>query len=146
MTEQSDYASPAALAAPRRFQVELAAPGRVLPHLDRQPAVDDRHVGIYSAWAKVRKMQYFYRNTRVDGAIFDYTPAGAILKGRIIVLVLAMAYNLSFRFSLTAGIVVALALAVRCRGCLRSRSDSACTIRAIAGCASGSWAPSARPT
>ena len=28
--------------------------------------------GIYSAWAKVRRLQYFYRNTRVAGASFDY--------------------------------------------------------------------------
>lgn len=45
--------------------------------------------GIYSAWAKVRTLQYFYRNTRVDNATFDYHGSPmAILKGRIIVFVL----------------------------------------------------------
>src|SRR5213595_3667807 len=49
-------------------------------------------LGIYSAWAKVRTMQYFYRNTRLDGASFDYHGrASAILKGRAIVFVLALA-------------------------------------------------------
>ncbi len=28
--------------------------------------------GIYSAWAKVRRNQYFYRHTRLAGAGFDY--------------------------------------------------------------------------
>ena len=114
MTEQSDYASPAARAAPRRFQVEFTGTGGEYFRIwIVNLLLTIVTLGIYSAWAKVRKMQYFYRNTRVDGAIFDYHGRpGAILKGRIIVLVLAMAYNLSFRFSLTAGIVVALALAV----------------------------------
>ncbi|WP_342051925.1 MULTISPECIES: YjgN family protein [unclassified Cupriavidus] len=46
-------------------------------------------LGIYTAWAKVRTLQYFYRNTRVDNATFDYhgNPL-AILKGRIIAFVL----------------------------------------------------------
>ena len=41
-------------------------------------------LGVYSAWAKVRRLQYFYRNTRLDGASFEYhgTPI-AILKGRV---------------------------------------------------------------
>jgi uncharacterized membrane protein YjgN (DUF898 family) len=45
-------------------------------------------LGIYSAWAKVRTKQYFYRNTLVDGVSFDYLADPiAILKGRIIVAV-----------------------------------------------------------
>jgi uncharacterized membrane protein YjgN (DUF898 family) len=45
-------------------------------------------LGIYSAWAKVRTKQYFYRNTLVDGVGFDYLADPiAILKGRIIVAV-----------------------------------------------------------
>ncbi len=43
-------------------------------------------VGIYSAWAKVRTKQYFYRHTRLDGATFDYLARPvAILKGRLLV-------------------------------------------------------------
>jgi uncharacterized membrane protein YjgN (DUF898 family) len=42
--------------------------------------------GIYSAWAKVRTKQYFYRNTRVDGSSFEYTANPLnILKGRLII-------------------------------------------------------------
>ena len=52
-------------------------------------------LGIYSAWAKVRTMQYFYRNTQLAGSSFDYhgSPT-AILKGRAIIFVLALAFNL----------------------------------------------------
>lgn len=43
-------------------------------------------LGIYSAWAKVRTKQYFYRHTQVDGSSFEYTANPlSILKGRIIV-------------------------------------------------------------
>lgn len=54
-------------------------------------------LGIYSAWAKVRSRKYFYNNTRMDGAIFDYhaNPV-AILKGwAIVVLVLIIQQVLS---------------------------------------------------
>ena len=42
-------------------------------------------LGIYSAWAKVRRHQYFCRHTRLAGATFDYhgDPV-AILRGRIL--------------------------------------------------------------
>jgi uncharacterized membrane protein YjgN (DUF898 family) len=51
-------------------------------------------LGIYSAWAKVRKMQYFYRNTQLDGSAFDYhgNPV-AILKGRLLAAALVVAYK-----------------------------------------------------
>lgn len=42
-------------------------------------------LGIYSAWAKIRTKQYFYRNTWLDGSSFDYLAKPIpILKGRII--------------------------------------------------------------
>lgn len=42
-------------------------------------------LGIYSAWAKVRNKQYFYRNTSLDGTSFEYlADPVAILKGRLI--------------------------------------------------------------
>jgi uncharacterized membrane protein YjgN (DUF898 family) len=42
-------------------------------------------LGIYSAWAKVRKRRYFYAHTRIDGDSFDYRGQPmAILKGRFI--------------------------------------------------------------
>ena len=51
-------------------------------------------LGIYSAWAKVRRLQFFYRHTRLAGAGFDYhgDPI-AILKGRLIALVLFGLYS-----------------------------------------------------
>ncbi|HYJ40757.1 MAG TPA: YjgN family protein [Steroidobacteraceae bacterium] len=43
-------------------------------------------LGIYSAWAKVRRLRYFYGNTYLDGQSFDYHGQPlAILKGRLIV-------------------------------------------------------------
>ncbi len=42
-------------------------------------------LGIYSAWAKVRKERYFYTNTSVDGHHFDYhANPKSILIGRLI--------------------------------------------------------------
>jgi uncharacterized membrane protein YjgN (DUF898 family) len=42
-------------------------------------------LGIYSAWAKVRRLRYFYGHTSVDGGAFGYHAAPvAILKGRLI--------------------------------------------------------------
>ncbi|MCL2075470.1 MAG: YjgN family protein [Betaproteobacteria bacterium] len=42
-------------------------------------------LGIYSAWAKVRREQYFHRNTLLDGSGFDYHgDPKAILKGRVL--------------------------------------------------------------
>ncbi|MET0964332.1 MAG: YjgN family protein [Noviherbaspirillum sp.] len=53
-------------------------------------------LGIYSAWAKVRRTHYFYANTRLSGAGFEYhgRPV-AILKGRIVALVLLVGYQVA---------------------------------------------------
>jgi len=52
-------------------------------------------LGIYSAWAKVRKRRYFYGSTRVDGATFDYFASPkAVLKGRIVAVIVIVAYAL----------------------------------------------------
>ncbi len=53
-------------------------------------------LGIYSAWAKVRKNKYFYQNMRVAGSSLDYhgNPI-AILKGRIIAFVLLIGLKFS---------------------------------------------------
>ncbi|QOT77305.1 YjgN family protein [Cupriavidus basilensis] len=70
-------------------------------------------LGIYSAWAKVRTMQYFYRNTRLDGASFDYHGrASAILKGRAIVFGLAMVFQLASHISPFLALALGLAVAV----------------------------------
>jgi uncharacterized membrane protein YjgN (DUF898 family) len=49
-------------------------------------------VGIYSAWAKVRREQYFHRATRLAGAAFDWDASPiAILRGRVLAVVLLIA-------------------------------------------------------
>ncbi len=68
-------------------------------------------LGIYSAWAKTRRLQYFYRNTRLAGASFDFRgDPKAILRGRILAVVLLAAYHYAFGFSLKAGVVVVAVL------------------------------------
>jgi uncharacterized membrane protein YjgN (DUF898 family) len=69
-------------------------------------------LGIYSAWAKVRKTRYFWQNTRLAGHVFDYhgKPA-AILRGRIVAVVLLAAYSWATHFSKMAGIAT---IAVLC--------------------------------
>lgn len=70
-------------------------------------------LGIYSAWAKVRRLQYFYRNTSLAGAVFEYHgDPKAILKGRIVGVVLFALYNFAGNYSVTAGIVAFVLLAV----------------------------------
>ena len=50
-------------------------------------------LGVYSAWAKVRTLQYFYGNTLLDGTSFRFTASPIqILKGRIIAFVVFMLY------------------------------------------------------
>lgn len=53
-------------------------------------------LGVYSAWAKVRKKKYFYGSTRLDGQTFDYFGRPkAILKGRIIAVLAFVVYALA---------------------------------------------------
>jgi len=69
-------------------------------------------LGIYSAWAKVRRLKYMYRNTQIADSSFDYHGSAiAILKGRLVALVLLIAYNFSFQLSLIAGVVTLAFLA-----------------------------------
>src|SRR5215471_19629889 len=51
-------------------------------------------LGIYSAWAKVRRLQYFYRHTELAGSSFDFHGSPVrILIGRILALLLLFLYN-----------------------------------------------------
>jgi uncharacterized membrane protein YjgN (DUF898 family) len=72
-------------------------------------------LGIYSAWAKVRKKRYFYGNTLIAGEPFEYrgNPV-SILKGRAIAAVLlALNYALSrFYPALYIPFLILLAIAV----------------------------------
>jgi uncharacterized membrane protein YjgN (DUF898 family) len=68
-------------------------------------------LGIYSAWAKVRRERYFHGNTRVAGSAFAYHgEPKAILKGRAIAVVLLVTYVVAGQVSLVAGAVVGLLL------------------------------------
>ena len=66
-------------------------------------------LGIYSAWAKVRTKRYFNGNTELDGHRFDYhaNPV-AILKGRILVIVILFVLNILTALSpmMTAVIII----------------------------------------
>lgn len=69
---------------------------------------------LYRPWAKVRKMQYFYRNTHLDGASFDYHAQPIVLlKGHLVSLILLGAYYASSSFGLVPFMIFgAAALAV----------------------------------
>ena len=69
-------------------------------------------LGIYSAWAKVRRVQYFQRNTWLNGSSFDYhgTPI-AILKGRLLAVSMFVAYNLALKTMPMVGLAIALLIA-----------------------------------
>jgi uncharacterized membrane protein YjgN (DUF898 family) len=70
-------------------------------------------LGVYSAWAKVRKLQYLYRNTSLAGSSFDYhgNPI-AILKGRGIALAALIGFQVSWQISPLIGIALFVLLAV----------------------------------
>jgi uncharacterized membrane protein YjgN (DUF898 family) len=53
-------------------------------------------LGVFSAWAKVRKQRYFYSHTLVDGSPFQYVAQPLpILRGRLIAVALFMVYYLT---------------------------------------------------
>lgn len=64
-------------------------------------------LGIYSAWAKVRKLRYFYGNTSIEDGHFDYhAKPTAILIGRVIAVVLLFVYYLLSQYQPVAGFVL----------------------------------------
>lgn len=64
-------------------------------------------LGIYSAWAKVRRNQYFYRHTSLAGACFDYHgDPKIILKGRLLAFALFVGYTLASKFDPVAASLV----------------------------------------
>ena len=66
-------------------------------------------LGIYSAWAKVRRMRFFHGSTWLGGASFEYhARPGQILLGRIIALALIAAYNLALYFAPGFSIVLVI--------------------------------------
>ncbi len=72
-------------------------------------------LGIYSAWAKVRREQYFHRNTLLaDSALEYHGKPWSILKGRLLILALVLANNILGKlnpvFALVMSIVFVVAL------------------------------------
>ncbi|HJV25948.1 MAG TPA: YjgN family protein [Aromatoleum sp.] len=66
-------------------------------------------LGIYSAWAKVRTLRYFYGNTRCDGTSFEYLADPVkILKGRLIGFALLATYSLANKFAPPIGALLML--------------------------------------
>jgi uncharacterized membrane protein YjgN (DUF898 family) len=70
-------------------------------------------LGIYSPWAKVRRLQYFYRHTELAGSSFDFHGSPTkILLGRVIAVAMLIAYQLSVRLHSALTLVILVALAV----------------------------------
>ena len=68
-------------------------------------------IGIYSAWAKVRRLQYFHRHTQVAGSSFDFHARPIdILKGRLIAVAAYAVFFVLSKYSPGLSIVVALLL------------------------------------
>ncbi|MFE0014636.1 YjgN family protein [Mesorhizobium sp. NPDC059054] len=66
-------------------------------------------LGIYSAWAKVRRQRYFYGNTYLAGSSFEYhAKPKQILIGRIIVIVILIVYNVLLNLFPIVGLLFAL--------------------------------------
>jgi len=69
--------------------------------------------GIYSAWAKVRTMNYFYGNTKLGGSSFSYTASPlSILKGRIIAFAVLIAYTFLSQSSPQLGALIIILIAL----------------------------------
>jgi uncharacterized membrane protein YjgN (DUF898 family) len=64
-------------------------------------------LGVYSAWAKVRKLRYFYGNTSIDDGHFDYhAKPTAILIGRIIAVGMVFIYYLLSQYQPDAALLL----------------------------------------
>lgn len=70
-------------------------------------------LGIYSAWAKVRRNQYFYSSTELAGGSFEYhgNPM-SILKGRVVAAVVVGAYVFAGNVSPLLALVMAVVMAL----------------------------------
>lgn len=70
-------------------------------------------LGIYSAWAKVRRNRYFYGNTKLaDGRFGYHARPKQILIGRILVVGYLILYNILLRFSPLLGGLLGLVFIV----------------------------------
>lgn len=104
-------------------------------------------LGVYSAWAKIRTKQYFYRNTWLDGSSFEYLAKPIpILKGRIIAAVAlgslfaAHSYSLNLYLGLLLVYVLATPWVVTRALAFNARNSAFRNIRfAFVGRAGETW-------
>ena len=69
-------------------------------------------LGLYYPWARVRKLRYFYANTRVAGHVFDFHGnPWRMLRGYVLIGVLGGLYSLAGRLSPAAGLIALVILA-----------------------------------
>lgn len=69
-------------------------------------------LGIYTAWAKVRRQRYFYGNTFLDGHNFEYhAKPKQILIGRIIVVAILIVYQILVNIHPGFGLLIIVYLA-----------------------------------
>ena len=91
-------------------------------------------LGIYSAWAKVRKKRYLYGNTRLDGDSFNYfASARAILKGRILAVVVFFVMFGIYIFNHPAGLTANVATTAANKGVLLALVAMAQTLPVLTG-------------
>src|SRR5271154_4899674 len=70
-------------------------------------------LGIYSAWAKVRRLKYFYRHTELAASSFDFHGSPIrILIGRLLALAMLIGYNVSVRLHSPLTLVVVIVLGI----------------------------------
>ena len=68
-------------------------------------------LGFYSPWAKVRRLQYFYGHTSLDGSCFEYLgDPRAILRGRLLAGALLIAYVVLTRLGSVAALAALVGL------------------------------------
>ena len=87
-------------ALPREYRLEFSATaGDYFRVWIVNLALTIATLGIYSAWAKVRRKRYFYERTRLDGDPFEYRGRPiAILKGRLVAVTVAGAFYVASHF------------------------------------------------
>lgn len=70
-------------------------------------------LGVWSAWAKVRRKRYFLGNTRIDDRAFDYHATGVqLLKGRILAVAVLLGIGLANEFEPLLGSAATLLLII----------------------------------
>ena len=68
-------------------------------------------LGAYSAWAKVRRLQFFYGNSRLAGDGFSYLARPIVLlRARILVLAVLLSYLAALWASPPVGLLLTLVL------------------------------------